>query len=238
MEKNSINCIKSISKVLESFIASLPFVIVPTSYGIFITPPASPKAQMLGTYEPTVSQIIKSSLETGDIFIDVGAHAGYYTLMCARLAKKVIAFEPNPINYKFLYFNILLNRLKNVVAVKAAVSDFDGYGELNVPYQKGKVLTSQSSLIHRGERTFNVRVVTLDKILDSIHITQPFIIKIDVEGAELNVIKGALRTLSKGVKLVIIETHSTYAKNSIVELLKTINYRVSIKNKYVIAKRN
>ena len=168
----------------------------------------------------------------------MGAHAGYYTLMCARLAKKVIAFEPNPVNYRFLYLNILLNRLKNVVAVKAAVSDFNGYGELNIPYRMGKLLTSQGSLVRRGGKTVKVPVVTLDKIFGSIYPLQSFIIKIDVEGAELNVIKGALEILSKGVKLVIIETHSIYAKNSIAELLKSINYRVFIKDRYLIARGN
>ena len=223
MDKSNVSRFKSISKVLESFIARFPFVIVPTKYGIFVTPPASPKAQMLGTYELTVSKIIKSSLGTDDVFVDVGAHAGYYTLMCAKLAKEVVAFEPNPTNYRFLILNILINGLKNVVAIKAAVSDFDGYGELNIPISKGKPLTSQGSLVHGGGKTINVPVVTLDKIFDSLDLNQPFhlLIKIDVEGAELNVIKGAIKTLNKGVKLVIIETHNTYTKNSIVELLKT-----------------
>lgn len=213
-----------------------PFVVIPTKYGILLTPPASPKAQMLGTYESYAFTRIKSVLGPNDTFVDIGAHAGYYTLMSSRLAKNVVAFEPNPSVYKLLRLNILLNGVKNVIAIRAAVSDFDGWGKFYIPKKGGISLTSQGTLLTKAKDSVDVPVVMLDTVLE--HIGQPSVIKIDVEGAELNVIKGCLRTLAKGVRLLVIELHynTPTAKNLIVELLQGLGYITSEKNKFLFVK--
>ncbi|MEM3709051.1 MAG: FkbM family methyltransferase [Nitrososphaerales archaeon] len=159
-----------------------------------------------------------------------GAHAGYYTLICARLAKKVIAFEPNPSNCKFLRFNVLINKLDNVMVVRAAVSDFNGHAELYIPQTRGRTLTDQSTLVYKGQGSIEVPVVTLDTFFE--HIDKPDVIKIDVEGAELNVVKGALKTIAKGVRLIIVEIHSSDVKIPIIELLQGLGYMVHEKSKF------
>ncbi len=186
---------------------------------------------MLGTYECLALRVIKSTLKPDDVFVDVGAHAGYYTFICAKLAKKVLAFEPNPSNCKFLRFNIIINKLKNVIVVKAAVSDFNGHAELYIPTRGGRNLTDQGTLIHKGKGSVEVPVVTLDTFFE--HMDKPSVIKIDVEGAELNVIKGALKTIAKGVRLVIVEIHSSDMKIPIIELLHDLGYVVCEKSKFL-----
>jgi FkbM family methyltransferase len=220
-----------LGNILVRFATKLPLVIIPTKYGVLATPPVSPKAQMFGTYERSALRVIKSTLRPNDVFVDVGAHAGYYTLICARLAKKVIAFEPSPSNCKFLRFNIFLNRLKNVTPVSAAVSDFNGHAKLYVPKQGGRRLTDQGTLVFEGEGAADVHVVMLDTFLE--HLNHPSVIKIDVEGAELNVINGALQTLAKGVRLVLVELHSSEHKSQIIELLSDLHYVAVEKDKFL-----
>lgn len=227
---------KDIVDTFSKLIAKLPLVVIPTKYGILITPPISPKAQMMGTYEDSAFAIIESTLRSGDVFVDVGAYAGYYTISCAKLIGKkgkVIAFEPNLFNYKVLCFNISLNRLKNVIAVRSAVFDFDGRGRLSIPRKEGISLTDQGSLVHRSEVSINVPLVMLDTFLERIEV-QPDIVKIDVEGAELNVIKGGLRTLAKGVKLVVIESHTAAMRETLVELLSKLGYVAFEESKFLL----
>lgn len=188
-------------------------------------------AQIVGTYERSALRVMKSTLQPDDVFVDVRAHVGYYVLICARLAKRVIAFEPNSSNCKFLHFNVLINRLKNVIAVRAAVSDFNGHMELYIPKRGGRTLTDQGTLVHVHTGSVEVSVVTLDAFFE--HIDKPNVIKIDVEGAELNVIRGALRTIAKGVRLIIVEIHSSDVKIPIIELLQDLGYVVCEKGRFL-----
>jgi FkbM family methyltransferase len=209
----------------------LPLVVIPVKAGILVTPPVSPKAQMQGTYESDAVAFLESTLRSVDVFIDVGAHVGYYTLMGARLAKEVIAFEPNPSNYKFLRFNVFLNRLNNVKAVGAAVSDFNGHAKLYLPKQGKRSLSDQGTLAYEGKDSVEVPVVMLDTFLE--RIDSQSVIKVDVEGAELNVIKGALKTIAKGVRLIIVEIHSSDVKISVIQLLQDLGYIVCGKSKFL-----
>jgi len=120
-------------RFVKYFLLRLPYLIVPTKYGLFVTPPSSPKAQMLGRYELEVSRGLERFLKRGDVFIDIGAHAGYFTLKCAKIVGEgglVVSFEPNPVAYRALYLNVLINRLLNVYISKMALSDRDGMGFL------------------------------------------------------------------------------------------------------------
>lgn len=82
-----------------------------------------------GVYEPKTTSLFKKVIREGDIVVDVGAHIGYYTLLASRLVGdtgKVYAFEPEPRNYDLLLKNLELNNVKNVVAIKKAVSNKKG----------------------------------------------------------------------------------------------------------------
>jgi FkbM family methyltransferase len=192
---------------------------------------------MIGTYENSTFQMIEPILKPGDVFVDVGAHAGYYTLLVQHLVKrngKIISFEPNPSNFKYLFLTASVNYMKNVVLCRAAVSDFNGAAKLYIPKFIGHNSTSEGSLdshVNDAVDSVDVPVVTLDSISKRMKV-QPDVIKIDVEGAEVNVIKGALQTLAKGVKLVVIEMHTPNSKRDIIELLKPFNYTLIEKDRY------
>lgn len=142
----------------------------------------------------------------GMIVVDVGAYIGLYTCMAAEMVGstgRVIAFEPDPANRRQLLDNVALNEFGNVTVVGSALSDKAGSGELYLKHH-GTV----SSLIGNGD-CVRVEIDTLDISLERIGARRVDIIKIDVEGHELPVLRGAVKTIrsNPGVKFVIASYH-------------------------------
>lgn len=135
------------------------------------------------------------------VFVDVGAHIGYYTCIAAKIIDKkgeVYAFEPEPFNYSLLMKNIYINNFKNVLPVNKAISDKKGKIKLFLSYEGG-----QHSIAH-GQCCYSsveVETITLDEFFKDKKID---IIKIDVEGAEPFVIRGGSKIL-RNVKCMFIE---------------------------------
>lgn len=164
-------------------------------------------------YEPEVCRLLKNVLVEGDTFIDCGAHVGYFTILASELVEngQVYAFEAEKENFKNLIANIKLNKAKNVKAFNNAVGDEDkeveiifnrdndgGHSLWNPAKHELNNLTRDNELIKEP-----VVMVTLDRIID-----EPVkLIKIDVEGCELMVLKGAIKLLKKYHPLVIIEVN-------------------------------
>jgi FkbM family methyltransferase len=162
---------------------------------------ATPYALLdFGSYETAETDFLKSVFREGDVFIDVGANLGWYSLVLGRScpSAQIYAFEPIPSTVETLKKNIGLNRLVNVEAICMGMFDKEGeFDFLFAPDVSGATslkMVGQS----RGEGTVrNVacKVTTLDAFCSSRSIT-PALIKIDVEGAELMVAQGAERVLN------------------------------------------
>jgi FkbM family methyltransferase len=224
----------SFYKILPNLITYIPIVIIPTPYGILLTPPISPRAQMLGIYETPASKILEKELKDARLFIDVGAHVGYYTLLASKMAKEIISIEPNPFNYKLLKFNLRINKINNVYALNIAASNYNGETGIFIPKLKGKIATDQSKLDNNISK-IKIRVVKLDDLLLKIG-KNPDVIKIDVEGSEMQVLEGLQETLRKGVKCLMIEVHSEENKAKAISFLKTLGYKVTQVSKFLICK--
>jgi FkbM family methyltransferase len=140
----------------------------------------------------------------GELAIDVGAHIGSYTLRMAKRFRQVIAFEPNPFNRHILGLNVQLNKATNVQVEDAALSDrdeissfflhraADGTGSLN-PHHYG----------FKYDRTIRVK----SKRLDSFDFSRIDLLKIDAEGNELPILKGAANTIARTKPTLAIEVH-------------------------------
>ena len=149
------------------------------------------------------------------VCLDVGANIGLYTLALAALAPKgsVWAFEPGPATFGFLSRNIELNKLGHAHPVHAAVGDVTG----TVEFQDIPFFTAGSFLV-MGEPFLTTEVlgslciktpsVTIDQFVADQGLDRLDFVKVDVEGGELSVLDGAVKTLAQHQPLVVLEFNS------------------------------
>lgn len=156
-------------------------------------------------HEDPYERVLK--VEKDDVVIDVGAHVGFFTIKAAREAGKngsVVAVEPEPNNAGFLAENVKLAGLNNVVVLKEAAGARAEKAKL---YLRGGTGRSHS-LIRQGQDFIEVQVNKLDDVVSRLGLKKVNFVKIDVEGAELDVLKGADRLLTMpNVKLSIAAYH-------------------------------
>jgi FkbM family methyltransferase len=156
-------------------------------------------------HEYDVTQFVFQALSRGDTFIDVGAHAGLYTVIASKRVGptgKLLSVEPNPLNLRFLELNIKLNNLLNVQVIPKALSDKSG--KMNLFYSPKE--TAFTSLRKASNQSaIETAVTTIDDIAEEIQSVK--IIKIDTEGNDLSVLKGASETLTR-VSFLIVEQNT------------------------------
>ena len=153
-------------------------------------------------YERPIKKYFKPKL--GDIVVDVGAYIGTYTLMAAKMVKqkgRVVAIEPDPENFRQLLLNISLNKIRNVIPICAAVADTDGSTAFFV--SKEKTGSSIARVPEKLEGIITVPTVKLDTIVDKFALSRIDWLKIDVEGGEALVLRGASKTLEITRRLII-----------------------------------
>jgi FkbM family methyltransferase len=165
----------------------------------------------------------------GDVVYDLGANVGFYTLLAARLAgptARVVAFEPVPRNLGYLRRHIALNQCENVTVVAAAVSDRSGTARFrDGPAHTVGTLARDGGGYDGGGYDgggYDVEVVALDAYPGP----APRVIKIDVEGAEADVLRGASRLLQEVRPIVLLSTHSTALRRECLGLLRDADYSV------------
>ena len=162
-------------------------------------------------YEKNETNFVKDSVNKGDIVIDIGANIGYYTLMFAKLVGdtgKIYAFEPDPKNFSILEKNIQVNGYNNIILEKKAVSNKLGKSTLYMNEN------SAGSSMHKPNNVVNqiyVDLITLDNYFEVNTITPDFI-KIDIEGYELNALKGMESILQSSDKTKIMIEYNPLTK--------------------------
>jgi FkbM family methyltransferase len=189
----------------------------------------------LGIYELPVQEALSTCLKPGDTFYDIGANVGFFTVIAAKLVGsvgKVYAFEPDKHNAAAVRHNVKLNNFNNISVWEKAVADTSGKGELLLArYSGGHTL----SVIDRprdlaGSTT--VKVVSIDDLIEQQQLTPPTVVKIDVEGAEIEVLWGMLQTIKKYQPTIIYEVDaakrdSFKQKNESIEaLIHSLDYKI------------
>lgn len=161
--------------------------------------PRREKFYWRGGHDPAVARVLTTFLRPGHTFWDIGAHIGYMSLLGSRLVGpvgQVHAFEPMPANVARLREGMRLNAVTNMTVHPVAVSDTDRLGVLSRHES-----TSMWSLVGQNPLGVQVTCVTLNAMLAS--LGPPDLVKIDVEGAELQVLAGAERLLSLHPTLIV-----------------------------------
>jgi FkbM family methyltransferase len=175
----------------------------------------------LGSYEPEKMQLAASLLHQGDFAFDIGANAGIYSLLFSDRvgpSGRVVAFEPSLTNIGYLRRHMALNDATNVSLVPAAVSR-----------QTGKAMIDLGSDSSTGQISpdgaLQIDTITLDDFVAEENC-RPSLIKVDVEGAEVEVLEGASATLRDVAPLLLIATHSATLKAACTEFLEHHKYEV------------
>lgn len=172
----------------------------------------------LGTYELDKQTALAQFLRPGMVAYDLGAQAGFYTLVMARAvgpSGTVIAFEPSADAVSLLLRHLRLNHLTNVRVVATAVSDRCGLDGFTTDRDK-----TMNSLAAPESTTLMINTITLD----SVDLPAPDLIKMDVEGAEGAVLRGALRILERHRLIVFVALHNDDQKRICGDLLRTLRY--------------
>lgn len=167
---------------------------------------SGPHSCWLGIAELSKRRLFEKNVSNGQTVIDVGANVGYYSLMSSKLvgpSGKVLALEPSPRNYQLLCTHLSLNKVSNVSTFKLALSDQCGIARFSADIDPVAQRLSESGNIE-------VHQVTLDQFVADHSIEAIDIIKIDVEGAELKVLKGAQGVLRKHRPKLFVETHDRF----------------------------
>lgn len=138
--------------------------------------------------------------------IDVGAHVGLFTLKCLLKHKcaLVIAIEPNPVNMLLFHMNTVINGMSGrVISVRAAAGDRDGRANLYIDTG----YSGSHSLVPRERApSIEVNTIIIDEIVTKLKPRKVDFIKVDVEGYELEVIRGAEKTLASFHPTLVVET--------------------------------
>lgn len=167
-------------------------------------------------HEPATTKIFKDIVKRGDTFLDIGANIGYFSLLARTLigpTGKIYSFEPEPKNYDYLLKNIKVNKW-DFEAMNVAVGDMNGDIDLfKCPYDSGHHTIQQDKGITEYRKRSWLRFFTPHKIerlkvpivrIDNRIIMPVNVVKIDVEGSELEVLKGMKNLLARNENIKII----------------------------------
>ena len=173
-----------------------------------------------GRYEPDQTAKMQELVGPGHVFFDIGAAVGYYTVLAAPLVGRqgrVVAFEPDPKNAAFLRQHVAINDLSNVDVRQAAIGNTNGFARFTGGSGSGTGRLADSG-------TTVVEVCRLDDLISQIGL--PTHMKIDVEGAELDLLHGARQTLLRARPTLFLSTHGPRMYDSCRQFLTELGYDV------------
>jgi len=180
----------------------------------------------LGSYEYDKRIMFERFVKEESVVLDVGANVGFYTLLCSLLVGeggKVFAFEPMERNIHFLKKHLDLNEIANVTIFENAVGDHEGIAFFDeTPSYIGQLNFGSCHLSKEG--TAKVSMVSLDDLYKKKDIPLPDFIKIDVEGAEMLVLKGAQLILNKSNPVIFLATHGKELHKQCCEFLINLGF--------------
>ncbi|QHE59817.1 FkbM family methyltransferase [Rossellomorea vietnamensis] len=169
-----------------------------------------------GTWEKEETIFLKNLIKPGDIIFDIGANFGWYTTLFSIMTGtqgEVHSFEPLPSTFEELSLNVRVNSMNNVNLNRAALSNYNGYGNIFCNSNKGKLLASlKEEIDSSGSYSHECEVITLDSYCYNNNIHNISLIKMDIEGAELLALYGSNKVLSDFNSILMIEVVPKFTK--------------------------
>jgi FkbM family methyltransferase len=176
----------------------------------------------LGSYEYGKQKAFIDEVKPGQIVYDIGANVGFYTLLSSLLVGAtghVVAFEPLPRNLVYLRRHLELNGCANVMVLPVAVSDRPGHAQFDSSHDPSMGLLSDHG-------TVEVETVALDPLVQSGAIPPPDVIKIDVEGAEPQVLAGTVGLFNLQKPLIFLALHGQDVGRQCRDFLDGVGYQL------------
>lgn len=199
----------SIARVLKrAGLAYRGAIAIGPAQGLRFDPGPSNSAYAYGDNELPVQRALAERLKPGGVFYDVGANVGFLTVLGARLVGPsgiVYAFEPVPTNAGYVRRNAEANRFAHVKVVEKAVSNRSGPRVLNLARYSGGAALDSVEAPPDADGTLQVDVVTIDDAVGRHGMRPPSVVKIDVEGAELEVLEGMSAVTHQHRPIIIAE---------------------------------
>lgn len=181
--------------------------------------------QKYGEYSELELQFLTSAVGQGDVVIEVGANIGTHTVALAKKAGptgRILAFEPQRIVFQTLCANLALNSISNTHCFHSALSDTEG--ELSVPPVD---YTRPANFGGLGMAAAGRGEPVAARLLDGIgRLPRLKLIKIDVEGMEVAVIRGASKTISEHRPALYVENDRIDKSAELIELIASLDYRM------------
>jgi FkbM family methyltransferase len=169
----------------------------------------------LGSYEYHKQRALQRQLKVGDVVYDIGANVGFYSLLASVIVGEtghVYPFEPLPENLRELKRHLELNHVKNCTVVDAAVSSSEGEAIFDSSGDRCRG--------HVGENgSLSVRRLNLDGLVSRKEIRFPNLMKIEIEGAELECLRGASSVIQESRPIIFLAPHGSEIHSACTELL-------------------
>ncbi|HUS03590.1 MAG TPA: FkbM family methyltransferase [Chitinophagaceae bacterium] len=192
----------------------------------------NPDSYFINEYENNNFSYVLNELNNnpGSIIYDLGANIGYFSMLCSATSpqSKIFCFEPIPVNMAVLCRHLLINRIKNVFPVNFAISDHFGLVDFSADNLSHSYTYKQSSA-HYGNRQINIKVgiISMDILINDFEFAKPDILKIDVEGAEYDVLAGAVNVIKNYKPKILLSTHEAHVtgvEEKCLAFLDDVNY--------------
>lgn len=177
--------------------------------------------------ENHVYEKMLSELSEEDVFFDVGANLGFYSCLLSEKASKVYSFEPNPAAIKLLRENLKNNSVENAEVIEAALSNEDASKGFKNLFSDSVVGWGAVTDGEDGEGEIEARKA--ETLLENDEIELPDMMKIDVEGHEIEVLKGMGEVLEKGSPIIYVESHGHHDETE--QILEDYGYKYQRLNK-------
>jgi FkbM family methyltransferase len=157
-------------------------------------------------FEPNMVKLFTAVAGHSEVILDVGANVGCTALLFGGLCRTVHAFEPSPTTFAFLERNVAMSGLKNITLHNAGLGAEQGEYPLTfAPSNRSGAFVSDQTQASSGHRVEKVLIRRMDEALQSLNVCKVDFIKIDVEGFEGHVLRGATHTLATYRPVVVLE---------------------------------
>jgi len=192
--------------------------------------PTQWEGEVLGTSERAQLLQLERLLAAGDVFYDIGANLGVYSMAASRRVGsggRVYSFEANPVCVQFLRSNRIANGADNVEILPVALLDKEGHTPFTLNYGSTQLGVARSSphYANKGGHEIWVATAALDDLAGSIGLADPQVVKIDVEGAEALVVAGMRGILDRHQPALLLELHGLGCADATLRILDEFGYR-------------